>query len=61
MKRVMVDGGPHLCLFATTNIPIAEELRFNYGDNNNRLYWWQNVWKMMYLCNDNTTCLFFSV
>jgi len=54
MKRVMVDGRPHLCLFATTNIPIAEELRFNYGDDNNRLYWRQKVWKMMHLCNDNT-------
>jgi len=54
MKRVVVDSRPHLCLFATTNIAVAEELRFNYGDDANRLYWRQKVWKMMYLCNDNT-------
>jgi len=49
MKTVMVDGLPHLCLFATTNVPIGQELRFNYGDDNNRLYWRQKVWKMMFV------------
>jgi len=31
MKIVEVDNKPHLCAFATRDISISEELRFDYG------------------------------
>ncbi|XP_052257158.1 uncharacterized protein LOC127862189 [Dreissena polymorpha] len=31
MKIVLVHGKPHLCLFATKDISVNEELRFDYG------------------------------
>ncbi|KAH3777956.1 hypothetical protein DPMN_179407 [Dreissena polymorpha] len=31
MKIVLVHGKPHLCLFATKDISVNEELRFNYA------------------------------
>ncbi|KAH3792385.1 hypothetical protein DPMN_145881 [Dreissena polymorpha] len=36
MKIVLVHGKPHLCLFATKDISVNEELRFNYGVPNLR-------------------------
>ena len=33
MKKVVVDNIPHLCLFATRDITINEELRYDYGLN----------------------------
>ncbi|XP_036408644.1 uncharacterized protein LOC118794489 [Megalops cyprinoides] len=32
MKRVMVEGKPHLCLFAVRDIPPGEEVTYNYGN-----------------------------
>ncbi|KAH3777884.1 hypothetical protein DPMN_179332 [Dreissena polymorpha] len=31
MKIVLVHGKPHLCLFATKDISVNEELRFDYA------------------------------
>ena len=31
VRVVMVDGRPHLCIFATKDINIGEELRYDYG------------------------------
>ena len=33
MRKVIVDKVPHLCLFATQDIHINEELRYDYGLN----------------------------
>jgi len=30
-KAILVDGKPHIALFALTNIPSGCELRFDYG------------------------------
>uniref|UniRef100_A0AAY4DH20 SET domain-containing protein n=1 Tax=Denticeps clupeoides TaxID=299321 RepID=A0AAY4DH20_9TELE len=32
MKRIMVEGKPHLCLFALKDITPGDEIRYNYGD-----------------------------
>ncbi|KAL2076509.1 hypothetical protein ACEWY4_027894 [Coilia grayii] len=34
MKRILVDGKPHLCLFAAKDIHRGEEITYDYGDNN---------------------------
>ena len=34
MKKIIVDGQPELCLFATENIPKYTELKYNYGVKN---------------------------
>ena len=34
LKIVDVDGIPHLCIFATRDISIDEELRYDYGVDN---------------------------
>ena len=31
MKIIEIDQQPHLCLFATQDIPAGEELRYDYG------------------------------
>ena len=31
MKIIEIDGTPHLCLFASRDIGLDEELRFDYG------------------------------
>nr|XP_057918564.1 uncharacterized protein LOC131109977 [Doryrhamphus excisus]XP_057918565.1 uncharacterized protein LOC131109977 [Doryrhamphus excisus]XP_057918566.1 uncharacterized protein LOC131109977 [Doryrhamphus excisus]XP_057920422.1 uncharacterized protein LOC131115987 isoform X1 [Doryrhamphus excisus]XP_057920423.1 uncharacterized protein LOC131115987 isoform X1 [Doryrhamphus excisus] len=33
MKTITVNGQPHLCLFATTDIKPGEEITYNYGDS----------------------------
>ncbi|XP_067347081.1 histone-lysine N-methyltransferase set-1-like isoform X1 [Channa argus] len=33
MKKIIVDGKPHLCLFAVRKIEIGEEIDYNYGDS----------------------------
>ena len=33
MKKVEVDGSPHLCLFALRDIAVDEEIRYDYGVN----------------------------
>ncbi|XP_060783636.1 uncharacterized protein LOC132890622 [Neoarius graeffei] len=34
MKRVLVGGKPHLCLFAARDIHRGEEITYDYGDSN---------------------------
>lgn len=31
MKKIVVDGVPHLCLFAITDINEGQEITFDYG------------------------------
>ncbi|XP_049444940.1 histone-lysine N-methyltransferase set-1-like [Epinephelus fuscoguttatus] len=33
VKRIMVQGKPHLCLFAVKEIFPGEEITYNYGDS----------------------------
>ncbi|XP_034401108.1 uncharacterized protein LOC117738995 isoform X2 [Cyclopterus lumpus] len=33
MKKVVYEGKPHLCLFASTEISPGEEITYNYGDS----------------------------
>ncbi|XP_054908272.1 uncharacterized protein LOC129374093 [Poeciliopsis prolifica] len=33
MKKILVDGKPHLCLFANKDINPGEEITYNYGGN----------------------------
>lgn len=33
VKRIMVKGRPHLCLFAVKEIFPGEEITYNYGDS----------------------------
>lgn len=33
MKKVIVNGRPHLCLFAVKNIQAGTEIDYNYGDS----------------------------
>lgn len=35
-----IDGRPKLCLFATKDIGVGEELSYPYGDDKN--LWWKN-------------------
>jgi len=39
MKLLEVDGSPHLCLFAVTDLLPGTELRYNYGDGH---YIWRS-------------------
>lgn len=44
MKRIIVEGKPHLCLFATRDISPGEEVTYNYGDGD----WpWRNKVRMV--------------
>ncbi|KAI4879046.1 hypothetical protein NFI96_029252 [Prochilodus magdalenae] len=33
MKKIIVSGRPHMCLFAVQNIDPGEEITYNYGDD----------------------------
>ncbi|XP_063398655.1 uncharacterized protein LOC134683344 isoform X2 [Mytilus trossulus] len=39
MKRIVVDGSPHLVLFARRDIYIGDEIRYDYGDVSRNLPW----------------------
>ncbi|XP_065679511.1 uncharacterized protein LOC124814412 isoform X1 [Hydra vulgaris] len=39
MKKVVVDNKPCLCLFAIKDIKSGTELRYNYGDKADNLWW----------------------
>ena len=41
MKKFTLDGQPHLCLVAKTNINAETELRYDYYDTN--LFWREKV------------------
>lgn len=43
MKKVTVDGQEHLCLFATTAIKLGDQLAYDYGDDETRLFWRSKV------------------
>ena len=34
IKVIEIDERPHLCIFATRDILVGEELRYDYGVNN---------------------------
>ena len=43
MKKIVLNGKPHLCLFAITNIEPETELRYNYGDLPASELFWRKV------------------
>ena len=43
MKKVMIDGKPHLCLVAAQNINSGTELRYDYLDIADNLTWREKV------------------
>jgi len=43
MKKVIVDGVPHLCLFAVSDIKVGDQLMYDYGDNADLLFWRKKV------------------
>ncbi|XP_065680800.1 uncharacterized protein LOC105845542 isoform X3 [Hydra vulgaris] len=42
MKKVILDNKPCLCLFSVSEIKSGTELRYNYGDNVENLWWRTN-------------------
>lgn len=44
MKRKIFNNYPRLCLYATRDIDLGEELRYDYGDNPERLFWRHQVY-----------------
>ncbi|XP_057302831.1 N-lysine methyltransferase KMT5A-like [Hydractinia symbiolongicarpus] len=46
MKKVVIDGVPHLALFASENLKKGVELRYDYGDSES--LWWRH---------QNSSCL----
>jgi len=43
MKLVLIEGYPRLCLFATCDITEGVEIRYDYGDDDENLYWRHKV------------------
>lgn len=43
MKLKIFNNYPRLCLFATRDIEVGEELRYDYGDDPNKLFWRHQV------------------
>jgi len=43
MKKLVVNGKPHLCLFAIHDIEIGDQLLYDYGDDEQRLFWRSKV------------------
>lgn len=43
MKLLVFDGYPRLCLFATRIIAEGDELRYDYGDAPDKLFWRSQV------------------
>jgi len=39
MKKIILNGRPHLCLFAITDILPGEQVLFDYGDTEKQLFW----------------------
>ncbi|XP_065804365.1 uncharacterized protein [Labrus bergylta] len=40
MKKIVIEGKPHLCLFAVKKISLGQEITFNYGDSS---YPWRST------------------
>ena len=43
MKKVIVNGAAHLCVFAVSHISCNEQLLYDYGADSNTLYWRDKV------------------
>lgn len=43
MKKKVFQNRPYLCLYASKDIPYGIELRYDYGDNDENLWWRHNV------------------
>lgn len=50
MKKIVVAGKPHLCLFVVRSLKPGEELRYNYGDDKN-LFWRDKVKISIFFCH----------
>ena len=45
MKAIEDDDGTlYLCLFATDNVPTGHELRYNYDDECDNMWWREEVY-----------------
>lgn len=49
MKKILVGGEPHLCLFVVQHIQPGVELRYDYGDHDN-LFWRDKVNLLIFCC-----------
>lgn len=45
MKKIEIDGEPHLCLFATRDISKGDEIDYNYGKTRGGDHYWRKVRK----------------
>jgi len=43
MKKLFVNGRPHLCLFAVSDIQPGEQILYDYGDDAGHLFWRDKV------------------
>ena len=48
MRQIYDGDQPFLCLFATDDINVGTELRYDYGDSSEKL-WWRNEVRKYYL------------
>ena len=59
MRKIIVEGKPYLCLFATTDIPAGTELWYSFGDPKKVNLWWRNDVRLLftYYCIEHKFCL----
>jgi SET domain-containing protein len=43
MKRVIIKNYFHLCLFATRDLEVGEQILYDYGDEEKHLWWRRKV------------------
>ena len=43
MKKEMFNSRPVLCLYAVGDLRPGEEIRFDYGPDENKAMWWRHV------------------
>ncbi len=43
MKKEMFNSRPVLCLYAVGDLSPGEEIRFDYGPDENKAMWWRHV------------------
>ena len=55
MKKVMLEAVPYLCIFATRDIEISEEITYYYGVD--ELPWHEEVCSMCLLLNLGMQCI----
>jgi len=56
MKKIVVDGVPHLCLFAVNDICVGDQLLFDYGDDTDHLFWRNKVHVTINKCKSCIVC-----